>query len=191
MVYFRQGHESYLNEFIEFTNLVPGEVPEVAYCTVKGIQFKVEPFIHCEILLETVIEADLREEFSLYNAHKPAASNTNTNMPADGSAMETSNTNTNAMETTNNYNNNENSESERKAKKAITSPITTRSQRHRSDEDVVEKARRLSLLDVIRNMKQNDRIGAYNKTVPVKLEFTVHYHASELPDFLILARYGT
>lgn len=88
-----------------------------------------------------------------------------------------------------NNNNNENSESERKAKKAITSPIATRSQRHRSDEDIVEKARRLSLLDVIRNMKQNNRIVAYNKSVPIKLEFTVHYHASELPDFLILARY--
>jgi hypothetical protein len=192
VVYFRQGHESYLNEFIEFSNLVPGEVPEVAYCTVKGIKFKVEPFIHCEILLETVIEADLREEYSLYNAEKPAESNINVNTnvlteAGTNNNMETNN-NTNAMETeTANNNNNENSESERKSRKVITSPIATRSQRYRSDEDIVEKARRLSLLDVIRNMKQNNRIGAYNKTVPTKLEFTVHYHASELPDFLILA----
>jgi hypothetical protein len=144
--------------------------------------------------LETVIEADLREEYSLYNAEKPAESNANVNTnvlteAGTNNNMETNN-NTNAMETeTANSNNNENSESERKSRKVITSPIATRSQRYRSDEDIVEKARRLSLLDVIRNMKQNNRIGAYNKTVPTKLEFTVHYHASELPDFLILARY--
>ncbi len=213
VVYFRQGHESYLNEFIEFTNLVPSEVPEVAYCTVKGmfiflqyiismlitfaaIIFKVEPFIHCEILLETVIESDLREEYPLYNIDKPAENNANannTNVPTEAgtnntNVVEANNSNTNVMETENTTNANENSDSEKKAKKQITSPIATRSQRHRSDEDIVEKARRLSLLDVIRNMKQNNRISAYNKTIPTKLEFTVHYHASELPDFLILAR---
>jgi hypothetical protein len=54
IVYFRSGHEAYLEEFEEFTDQVPDALPDMVVCDVVSIEYFGEPFLHCTVKLKTV-----------------------------------------------------------------------------------------------------------------------------------------
>jgi WD40 repeat protein len=56
VVFFRKGHELYLNEYQEFASEdnIPEQIPELTYCRVVDVDYIRLPFIHCYITLETL-----------------------------------------------------------------------------------------------------------------------------------------
>jgi len=133
VVFFRRGYDAYLEHFTEFReSLLPPEIPDIVYCTVTDLKYHVEPFIHCEIALRTLLP-----KIHISNIANDSFNEQHT------------------------HNGNSHNEVDTKDCK----------------------------WDLTQSEKTaEERLNYYNSVLgDVQYDFTVRYHACELPDFIVLA----